>query len=60
VAHDAGPDLDQLELEVAQSPVGFYLGQLDAAQEGDQVVGQRVQMGEFITIRLALALTSLA
>lgn len=26
VAHDAGPDLDQLELEAGQRPVGHRLG----------------------------------
>jgi hypothetical protein len=44
VAHDAGADLDQLELKAGQRPVGHGLGQLDAAQKGGQVVGQRVQL----------------
>ncbi len=37
---DAGTVLDQLELKVGQLPVGHGLGQIDAAQEGFQVVGQ--------------------
>lgn len=44
VAHDAGADLDQLELEAGQRPVGHGLLQFDAAQEGSQVVDQRVQL----------------
>jgi hypothetical protein len=44
VAHDAGADLDQLQLQAGQRPVGYRLGQLDAAQEGGQVVGQCVQL----------------
>jgi transposase-like protein len=40
VAHDAGADLDQLQLEGCQRPFGHFLGQLDAAQEGRQVVGK--------------------
>ena len=39
VAHDARADLDQLELEAGQRPVRNGPGQLDAAQEGCQVVG---------------------
>ena len=39
VTHDTRPDLDQLELEAGQRPVGHGLGQFDAAQEGGQVVG---------------------
>ena len=44
VAHDAGADLDQLELEAGQRPVGHFLGQFDTAQEGCQVVGQHMQL----------------
>jgi len=44
IAHDAGTDLDQLELKAGRRPVGLGLGQLDAAQEGGQVLGQRVQL----------------
>ncbi|MCK9991773.1 MAG: hypothetical protein Dbin4_00293 [Alphaproteobacteria bacterium] len=44
VTHDAGPYLDQLELEAGQRPIGHRLGQLDAAQEGRQVAGRRVQL----------------
>ena len=44
MTHDAGTDLDQLEVKAGQRPVGHGLGQLDAAQEGGQVVGQRVQL----------------
>lgn len=42
VTHDTSPDLDQLQLQAGQRPVGHGLGQLDAAQEDGQVVGQRV------------------
>ena len=38
------PDLDQLQLQAGQRPVGHGLGQLDAAQEGGQVVRQGVQL----------------
>ena len=41
---DTRPDLDQLQLQAGQRPVGHGLGQLDAAQECGQVVGQRVQL----------------
>ena len=44
VTDDAGADLDQLQLQAGQRPVGHSLGQLYAAQEGGQVVGQRVQL----------------
>ena len=38
------PDLDQLQLQAGQRPVGHGLGQLDAAQEGGQIVRQGVQL----------------
>ena len=44
MAHDAGADLDQFELQAGQRPLGHFLGQVDAAQEGGYVVGQRVQV----------------
>jgi hypothetical protein len=44
MAHNACPNLDQLELEAGQRPIGDCLGKLDAAQEDGQVVGQRVQL----------------
>lgn len=44
VTHDTGPALDQLQLQAIQRPVGHGLGQLDAAQEGGQVLGQRVKL----------------
>jgi len=34
VAHDECCDLDQLELEAGEGPVGHGLGQFNAAQEG--------------------------
>lgn len=43
MTHDAGPDLDQFDLEAAQQPVGHRFGKLDAAQEGREVVGQRLR-----------------
>ncbi len=36
--------VDQLELQAAERPVGHGLRQFDAAQEGGQIVGQRVQV----------------
>jgi len=44
MAHDARPDLDQLELQTGQRPVSYRLGERDAAQEGGQIVGQGVQL----------------
>ncbi len=44
MAHDAGADLDQFQLKAGQRPIGHGLGQFDAAQEGRQIVGQRVQV----------------
>jgi hypothetical protein len=38
VTHHAGPDLDQLQLQAGQRPVGHGLGQFDAAQEGRQIL----------------------
>ena len=50
---DAGTDLDQLELQAGQRPLGHFLGQLDAAQEGCEVVGQCVQLqAHFIVVEL--------
>ena len=36
--------MDQLQLQAGERPVGHFLGQLDAAQEGGQVVGQGLQL----------------
>jgi hypothetical protein len=44
VTHDAGPNLDQLQLQAGQRPVGHRSWQFDAAQEPGQIVGQRVQL----------------
>ncbi len=44
VADDTRPDLDQLQLQAGQRPLGHFLGQLDTAQEGGQVVGQCMQL----------------
>ena len=38
------PDLYQIQLQAGQGPLGHFLGQFDAAQEGCQVVGQRVEL----------------
>ena len=50
MADDAGSDLDQLELQAGQRPISHRLGQLDAAQEGGQVVGQRVQLQPHLVV----------
>src|SRR3546814_12978922 len=47
---DAGADLDQLELQAGQRPVRHGLGQFAAAQEGCQVVGQRVQLPPHLVV----------
>ena len=44
MAHNSGPDLDELELQARQRPVGRGFGQFNAAQNGGHVVGQRVQL----------------
>ena len=55
MAHHAGPDLDQLELQAGQRPVRHGHGQFDAAQEGGQIVGQRVQLQPDLVIVEPLA-----
>lgn len=55
VAHDAGPHLDQFQLQAGQRPVGHGLGQLDAAQKCCQVVGQRVQLQPNLVVAEPLA-----
>ena len=55
MAHEAGSDLDQLQLKARQGPVGHRLGQLDAAQEGGEVVGQRVQLQPNLVVAEPLA-----
>jgi len=55
MTHDAGPDLDQFQLQAGQRPVCHFLGQFDAAQEGGQVVGQRVQLQPDLVVAEPLA-----
>lgn len=55
MADDAGPDLDPLELQAGQRPVGNGFGQFDAAQEVGQVVGQREQLQADLVISEPLA-----
>lgn len=55
VTHNAGPDLDQLELEAGQRPVGHRLGQFDAAQQGGEAVGQRMQVQPHLVVAGRLA-----
>jgi hypothetical protein len=42
VTHEAGPNLDQFELQAGQRSVGHDLEQLDTSQEGGQIVGPRL------------------
>lgn len=55
VTHDTRPDHDQLELQAGQRPVGHGLRQFDAAQEGGQVVDQRVQLQSHLVVTELLA-----
>ena len=55
MAHDPGTDPDQLELEAGQRPIGHGLRQFDAAQEGRQVLGQRVQLQSDLVVAEPLA-----
>lgn len=50
VAHDAGANLDQFELQAGQRPVGHLLRQFDAAQERCHVVGQRVHLRPHLVV----------
>jgi hypothetical protein len=50
VTEDTRPDLDQIQWRAGQRPVGHRLGQLDAAQEGGQVEGQRVQLQPHLVV----------
>jgi hypothetical protein len=50
VTHHAGPYLDQLELQARQRPVRHRLGQVDAAQEGGQIIGQCVQLQPHLVV----------
>ena len=50
MAHHAAPDPNQFQLQAGQRPVGHGLGQVDAAQEGGQVVGQRVQLQPHLVV----------
>jgi hypothetical protein len=56
VADDAGPDLDQLQLQPGQRPVCHGLGQFDVAHEGREVVGQRVQLQPHLVVAEPLAI----
>lgn len=53
--NDMRPDRDQLQLQAGQRPVCHCLGQLDATQEGGQVVGQRVQLQLHLVVTEPLA-----
>lgn len=44
VTHDTRPDLDQFQLQTDEGPFGHGVWQHNAAQEGGQIVGQRVQL----------------
>ena len=55
MAHHAGTDLGQLELETGQRPVDHCLGRIEAAQECGQVVGQRMQLQPHLIIAKPLA-----
>lgn len=53
VTDDAATNLDQFELQASQRQLGHLLGQLDAAQEGCEVVGQCVQLqAHLIVVKL--------
>jgi len=55
VTHDAGTDLDQLQMQTGQRPASHGPGQVDAAQKGGQVVGQRVQSQPDLVVAEPLA-----
>ena len=55
MAHDAGHDLNQFQLQAGQRPVGHRLGQFDAAQERGQIVGQCVQLQPQLVVAEPLA-----
>ena len=55
VTHNAGINRDQLRLQAGQRPVSHGLGQIDAAQKGGQVVGQRVQLQPDLVVAEPLA-----
>jgi len=46
----AGADLDQLQLQAGEGPIGHGFGQVDAAQEGGQIVGQCVQLQPHLVV----------
>ena len=50
MAADTRPDLDQFQLQAGERPVGHGLGQLDAAQEGGQVVSEGVQLQPHLVV----------
>ena len=52
VTHDTRPDLDQSELLAGQRPFRQLFGQLDAAEEGGQVVGQCVQLQRHLDVNV--------
>lgn len=55
VTDDADPCLDQLEQQAGQRPVSHRFRQVDATQEGSQIVGQRVQLQPDLVIAEPLA-----
>ena len=55
MTHHTGTDLDQLELQTGQRPVGHRLGQVNAAQEGCEIVGQCVQLQPDLVVAEPLA-----
>lgn len=50
MADDASSDLDQLELQSGQRPFRHGLRQFDTAQDGGQVIGQRVQLQPHLVV----------
>ncbi len=50
MTHDAGANLDQLQLQAGEGPIGHGFGQVDAAQERGQVVGQRVELQPHLVV----------
>ena len=55
VAHDAGSDLDPVQLKAGQRPVGHGVRECDAAQERGNVAGQRMQLHSHFGVVKALA-----
>ena len=55
VTQDAGTNLNQLQLQARQRPVGRGLRQRDAAQERGQIVGEGVQLQPDLVVAEPLA-----